>query len=156
MTNLTFNRFNSVKVLLLVSVTSLLGMNYVYFSDSTNVTPNFLTDTVYISYMSTPICLLFLAIFSYSQIVIFNFANKALVIKNRYSGKKREIPFISFTNTWAIAVRDGGFLIYASTIDKKKVFLFYQLKNDHYKLLRESLEKETSKPFPLNLGKPIN
>ena len=156
MTNLTFNRFINAKLFLLVAVTSLIGMNYVYFSDSTNVTPNFLTDTVYISYMSTPICLLIAAIFSYSQIVIFNFQNKALVIKNRYSGKKREIPFVSFTNTWAITANGGGLFIYASTIDKEKVLLFYQLKNDYYKLLRESLEKETSKPFPLNLGKPIN
>ena len=34
--------------------------------------------------------------------------------------------------------------------------MFYQLDNDYYKLLRESLEKETGRLFPLNLGKPIN
>lgn len=156
MSNLTFYRFFGAKVYPLVVIISLIIMNYLYFSDSTNDTTNFLTDSVYISFMSTPICFLFLTLITYSQVVILEFDNKVLVIKNRYTGKRREIPFSSFTKTWAITARNGGFSIYASTIEERKVYLFYQLRADYYQLLRESLEKETGKPFPLNLGKPIN
>lgn len=156
MDDLKFYRYYGEKVYPILLLATLIFMNFIYFSDSNNDTSNFLTDSLYITLMITPLFFLFFSLFTLSQIVIFDFDSKVLVIKNRFTGKRCEIPFTSFTNTWAISTRNGGFFIYASTIEKKKVQLFYQLDNDYYKLLRESLEKETGRLFPLNLGKPIN